>query len=260
MDAGAGASIPLGRCPLSAPCALLCGDGAGSRHASSVCSGLAVWTGGVCVRPAACVGDKACANLTLQCEEVHTPAATPQLNCSGEHSCDGALIPLGECPPAAPCPLACDGDYACRALTVSTPGACVRPADCVGPWVCAMLQLLCEAASAPQKHSLRCDGSEACYGASIPLGSCPSSGACPLQCSGLHACDGLALGSGGMPPVDCVGDHICANAELQPCLRECMLDCARTSAPRGRAAGGDCGGGCGGLSFVTTIENCTYNF
>eukprot|EP00660_Eupelagonema_oceanica_P019574 gene19574-biopygen16297 len=258
----AGAAIPLGECARPAPCPLACAVGR-----AAACSALTVSTTGVCVRPAACVGDRACANATLRCGEVQAPAASPELKCTGEHACHGASIPLGACPPSLLCRVACSGDYACRALRAATRGTCIRPADCVGVGVCAGFQLQCEHVRVTDTP-LRCNGSEACYRASIPLGACPrSSVACPLLCSGARACDGFTAFDATCARADgCGGDDVCASAELQPCLAACYLRCRKGQAsaapPAPRCGGAACGNasgapaGCGPSSAGGCPETC----
>eukprot|EP00660_Eupelagonema_oceanica_P019335 gene19335-biopygen20064 len=210
-SACAGASIMLGGCPPSSPCELTCGGGAGEGYA---CSALTVWSDGTCVRPVDCIGKWVCAKLTLRCTEVQAPA--PNFNCNGTHACAGAFIPLGDCASQL-CGVRCGGDYACRALTVSTSGICVRPAECVGTGVCASLQLQCGQVRAPEMPNLYCHGSEACYHAAIPLGGCRASNACALFCRGDRACDGLTASTNStcIRPDECIGHSACARLELR---------------------------------------------
>eukprot|EP00660_Eupelagonema_oceanica_P019097 gene19097-biopygen156 len=225
------AILPLGECQ-SSNCGLMC-------NATQACQGLVVRTNGTCLRPFACGEMFACRRLDMRgCAAVRVPEYH-HLMCAGVSSCEDAAMPLGPCPATAPCEVLCGQERACRGLTVSSSGVCVRQQLCAHPAGCAGLDMRrCGRVGVlPGMVQLACTAKDACKHAAIPLGGCDlvdmRGGAhqhpCPVTCDAEGACDGLKATTDGtcVRPAECRHRRACAGLQLR---------CGAVEAP-GRAPG-----------------------
>eukprot|EP00660_Eupelagonema_oceanica_P019059 gene19059-biopygen23686 len=197
--------------------------------AEAACEGLRVSTTGICIRPSACAYEKACYKLNLRgCSSVRVTDGAADLICSAGDACNGAVIPLGDCPPYAQCAIICSAMRACERLKVRTDGTCVRPPACVHGYACSALDLRgCRTVLTPGNTlGPNCSGEGACRNAILPLGTCHHA-RCALTCDGAQACQGLVVWTNGT----CVRPSACRSSFACRCLN--MQGCAAVQAPDG---------------------------